>query len=179
MVVKELKMARCSGLPCAKLVFRPTLSLIYIQFAKQSGLMFAKSSEAPSFGVQADTPDSPSSQEKIMIVDDESQIAKLYSLILSSAGFTISHLEFDGQEAISRLRKGADIDLVIIDQRMPNMDGLSATRIMKELKPNLKFIMVSAYELPPSEKQIFHAVLTKPVSSRTLVKTVREVLSNN
>ena len=118
-------------------------------------------------------------QKKIMIVDDETQIAKLYSLILSNAGFTISNLEFNGLDALTQIQKRDDIDLVIIDQRMPNMDGLTATKRMKELKPHLKVIMVTAYEVQNPEKRIFNAVLTKPVSSRTLVETVTLVLKSS
>ncbi len=118
-------------------------------------------------------------QKKIMIVDDETQIAKLYSLILSNAGFTISNLMFNGLDALTQIQKGDDVDLVIIDQRMPNMDGLTATKRMKELKPHLKVIMVTAYEIPNPEKRIFNAVLTKPVSSRTLVEAVSLVLKSS
>jgi CheY-like chemotaxis protein len=118
-------------------------------------------------------------QKKIMIVDDESQIAKLYSLILSNAGFTVSHLEFNGADALARVQsQDSNIDLVIIDQRMPNMDGLTATKLMKELKPDLKVIMVTAYEIPNAEKRLFNAVLTKPASSRSLIDTVARVLKD-
>ncbi len=115
-------------------------------------------------------------KKKIMIVDDESQIAKLYSLILSNAGFTVSHLEFDGTYALSRLQNGADIDLVIMDQMMPSMDGTTATKSIKPIKPDLTVVMVSVYEIPDNEKKMFDAVLTKPVSSKTFVDTVDAVL---
>jgi CheY-like chemotaxis protein len=115
-------------------------------------------------------------QRKIMIVDDETAIAKLYSLILSNAGFTVSHLESNGLDAVAKIKNSEDIDLVIIDQRMPKMDGLTATKKMKHVNPDLKVIMVTAYEIPNPEKKAFNAVLTKPVSSRVLVDTVSSVL---
>jgi CheY-like chemotaxis protein len=142
-----------------------------------SDIGFASISGKDSFAAKDSSNTNREAQKnKIMIVDDESQIAKLYSLILSNAGFTVSHLEFDGSNALSRLQNGADIELMIIDQRMPNMDGTTATKMIKGIRPNLKVIMVSAYEIPEADKSIFEAVLTKPVSSKALVDTVTAIL---
>ncbi|MHB1909250.1 MAG: response regulator [Nitrososphaerales archaeon] len=123
---------------------------------------------------RADTPTTLAST-KIMIVDDEPQIAKLYSMILSSAGFTISALEYDGSDALEKIRQNADVDLLIMDLRMPKMDGLTAAKRIKELNPRLKIIMVTAYDVPEEDASVFNAVLTKPVSSSALVSTVRRV----
>jgi CheY-like chemotaxis protein len=115
--------------------------------------------------------------KKIMIADDETQIAKLYSLILSNLGFTVSNLEFDGEAAVERVSKDKDLDLMIIDQRMPKMDGTAATRKIKEMKPDMKVIMVTAYEIAESDRSLFDAILTKPISSKALADTVTSVLS--
>jgi CheY-like chemotaxis protein len=143
-----------------------------------SQIRFAAISEKPDLAVGSPLDSSKARflKRKIMIVDDESQIAKLYSLILSNSGFTVSYLEYDGTYALKRLQNGAVIDLVIMDQRMPNMDGTTATKLLKEIKPDLKVIMVSAYEIPDAEKRMFDTVLTKPVSSKTLVDTAAAVL---
>lgn len=117
------------------------------------------------------------SLKKIMIVDDEDQIAKLYSLILSNHGFTVSDLEYDGSAAVERVSKDGDVDLLIIDQRMPKMDGTTATRKIKQMKPEIKVIMVTAYDISESDRSIFDSVLTKPISSRTLSEAVTSVLS--
>jgi CheY-like chemotaxis protein len=114
--------------------------------------------------------------KKILIVDDESQIAKLYSLILSNLGFTVSDLEFDGEAAVDRVSQDRDIDLMIIDQRMPKLDGTAATRRIRELKPSIKVIMVTAYEIVEQDKGLFDAILTKPISSKLLADTVSAVL---
>jgi CheY-like chemotaxis protein len=117
--------------------------------------------------------------KKIMIVDDEEQIAKLYSLILSNIGFTVSDLEYDGSAAVDRIAADKDIDLLIVDQRMPKMDGTTATRKIKEMLPKVKVIMATAYDIPEQDRGIFDAVLTKPISSKSLTETVTAVLSKN
>jgi CheY-like chemotaxis protein len=121
--------------------------------------------------------DSKLALKKIMIVDDEAQIAKLYSLILSNLGFTVSDLEFDGSAAVERISRDKDIDLIVIDQRMPKLDGTSATRKIKSMKPEVKVIMVTAYEIQEQDRALFDEILTKPISSKALAEAVTKVLS--
>ena len=174
----KLKQVKSVGL---QLVFENTIEppTIFVNYSRLSA-RFRASNPSGFYGPERDNSSIGNLlQKKIMIVDDETQIAKLYSLILSNAGFTVSHLEFNGVDALARIEKRDEIDLVIIDQRMPNMDGLTATKRMKALEPRLKVIMVTAYEIPNPEKKMFNAVLTKPVSSKTLLDTVSLVLKSS
>jgi CheY-like chemotaxis protein len=58
----------------------------------------------------------------ILLVEDEIQLQKAYSIILSSAGHTVQEAN-DGQEALNKL-KAFHPDLILLDISMPNMDGL-------------------------------------------------------
>jgi CheY-like chemotaxis protein len=151
-----------------------------------SGGVFDYAGIGKSFILASVSPDSKRSgpsiepklaMKKIMIVDDEAQIAKLYSLILSNMGFTVSNLEFDGVAAVDRISKDRDIDLLIIDQRMPKLDGTTATKKIKEIKPEIRVVMVTAYEITESDRYLFDAILTKPISSKSLADTVTAILS--
>ncbi len=140
------------------------------------GKAFTLAASSPDDKLRVPALDSKLAQKRIMIVDDERQIAKLYSLILSNLGFTVSGLEYDGAAAVNRISKDRDVDLLIIDQRMPELDGTSATRKIKKINPDIKAIMVTAYEIPDSDREIFEAVLTKPISSKSLADVVTKVL---
>jgi CheY-like chemotaxis protein len=156
------------------IVFTPPGGIFDYQSLEKSFIFAASSPDDKRKGPALD---SKLAQKRIMVVDDETQIAKLYSLILSNLGFTVSDLEYDGAAAVDRISKDRDVDLLIIDQRMPEMDGTSATRRIKEINPDIKAIMVTAYEIPDSDREMFDAILTKPISSKSLVDVVTKVLS--
>ncbi len=117
-------------------------------------------------------------QKHIMIVDDEPDIRRLFSLILENAGFVVSHTAPDGLAAVHTLERERDVDLLIIDQRMPVMDGIKASKEIKHILPNLKIVMVTAYDVPKEDLPMFRAVLLKPVSSQKLVQTISEALKD-
>ncbi|MHB8701278.1 MAG: response regulator [Nitrososphaerales archaeon] len=108
-----------------------------------------------------------------MIVDDEKRIVSLYSSILSSAGHQIKQVANDGLEALEALKKDEDVDIIIMDQKMPRMDGLEASDKIKEIKPGVKIIMISAYEIPRTNRGMFNLILEKPVSKNQLLEAIR------
>ncbi len=82
----------------------------------------------------------------ILIVDDEHFIHDLYRNILDTSGKHVVIADaYDGVEAIE-VYKGSDPkpDIVIMDHRMPEMDGLEGTKALLELDPNVKVIFASA-----------------------------------
>ncbi len=109
---------------------------------------------------------------RIMCVDDDREITDLYSLIFNKYGYSVSHVAYDGLEAIKIIEEDDDIDILIIDQRMPKIDGISAAAKIRSLKPNLKIIVVSAYDQPEFEKDSFDAILTKPISMKELIDVI-------
>ncbi|OYO29079.1 response regulator [Janthinobacterium sp. PC23-8] len=75
----------------------------------------------------------------IMIVDDSISIRQVVGIALKGAGYDVIEGR-DGQDALSKL-KGQKIHLVISDVNMPNMDGISFVKALKQL-PNYKFTPV-------------------------------------
>ncbi|MFW3146030.1 MAG: response regulator [Thermoplasmatota archaeon] len=81
----------------------------------------------------------------MLIIDDEPFIHQLYRDVLEFNGFHIIAEAFDGQEAIEVYSElGNKPDVVIMDHRMPNKDGVEATIKIKEMDPNAKIIFASA-----------------------------------
>jgi DNA-binding response OmpR family regulator len=81
---------------------------------------------------------------KILIVDDDPNILRLYKEELEEEGYTIVTAS-NGQEAIERFEQ-EDPDLVTLDILLPDIDGIKLLRQMKEKKPRLPIIMSTAYD---------------------------------
>jgi len=81
---------------------------------------------------------------KILIVDDDQNILRLYKEELEDEGYIIVTAS-NGQEAIERFEK-EDPDLVTLDILLPDIDGIKLLRQMKEKKPRLPIIMSTAYD---------------------------------
>jgi DNA-binding response OmpR family regulator len=81
---------------------------------------------------------------KILIVDDDQNILRLYKEELEEDGYIIVTAS-NGQEALERFEK-EDPDLVTLDILLPDVDGIKLLRQMKEKKPRLPIIMSTAYD---------------------------------
>ncbi|MEJ2250445.1 MAG: response regulator transcription factor [Candidatus Lokiarchaeota archaeon] len=83
--------------------------------------------------------------KKVFVVDDEKDVLILYKKYLELAGFSVIDTATNGKEALDKLSKIEEKpDLIIMDYKMPIMNGIVATRKIKKLYPNSKIIMVSA-----------------------------------
>ncbi len=82
---------------------------------------------------------------RIMIVEDMRNLQSLYSSFLEGHGYSVAWSAYDGLEAI-QMYDAADPkpDVIIMDYRMPKMDGLSATKEILKKNGNQKIIFASA-----------------------------------
>jgi DNA-binding NtrC family response regulator len=76
-------------------------------------------------------------------VDDEPEFIETLGKRLARRGLTVS-LAFSGQEALDFLA-GNDVDVVVLDVKMPGMDGIEALQKIKALKPGLEVVMLTAH----------------------------------
>lgn len=81
---------------------------------------------------------------KILIVDDDTHILKLYKLELEEEGYDVTTAG-SGKEAMEKFEQG-EFDLVTLDILMPDVDGITLLRKMKEMKPRMPIIMSTAYD---------------------------------
>jgi two-component system, cell cycle response regulator DivK len=80
----------------------------------------------------------------IIIAEDNEMNYYLMQAMLSGLGLNILHA-WDGSEVFDMCKKNSEIDLVLMDIKMPVMDGFEATRNIKKMRPDLPVIAQTAY----------------------------------
>lgn len=83
------------------------------------------------------------SKRKILVVDDEESIRELYREELEEEGYEVV-VASNGFEAIEKV-KATPVDIVVLDIKMPGMDGIKVLNEIKALKKDLPVILCSAY----------------------------------
>ena len=81
--------------------------------------------------------------KKILVVDDEANIRELFKEEFTEMGYAVTTVH-DGVQALSILET-EKFDLVTLDMRMPDMDGIETLRKMKERDSTLPIIICTAY----------------------------------
>ncbi|MFA7115335.1 MAG: response regulator [Candidatus Omnitrophota bacterium] len=115
----------------------------------------------------------------ILCIDDEENILQSFNRTLGMEGFKVL-LAGSGQEGLDILRK-EKIDLILCDQRMPEMSGFEVLRIAKEEYPEVLRIMLSGYSDFESlvktinEGEIYR-FLSKPWDTEELIKVITSAL---
>lgn len=87
-----------------------------------------------------------------------------------------------GTQAVEICRNNPDIDLILMDIKMPVMDGVTATKLIREFHPGLVIIAQTAYALEIEKEkygEIFDAYLTKPINASELRQVVNQYLVRN
>lgn len=112
---------------------------------------------------------------RILIIDDEPNIRETMQLALEAAGYTAGTAA-DGISGLEVFRNGEDWDLVLLDQRMPGMDGLEVLRRIRERKADAEVIMVTAFATVELAVDAMKAgaldFLRKPFTPEVLRQTV-------
>jgi CheY-like chemotaxis protein len=82
--------------------------------------------------------------KRILIIDDEENLRRMMQLTLEAAGYE-SGAAGDGRQGLTLYADGSSWDAVLLDQRMPGMDGMETLARIKERRPEARVIMVTAY----------------------------------
>ena len=114
----------------------------------------------------------------VLIVDDELFIVELYRDILQLRGYKVVGTAFDGEEAVKKYTTSQDKpDVIIMDHRMPVMNGVDATKEILRMNPKQKVIFVSADVLVGKEARDAGAIdfLPKPFRMDDLIDKMKQV----
>lgn len=82
--------------------------------------------------------------KRVLIIDDEENIRRVTRLTLQAAGYEVGEAA-DGERGLDAFGNGSTWDAVLLDQRMPGMDGLETLRHINERDPSARVIMATAY----------------------------------
>jgi DNA-binding response OmpR family regulator len=83
-------------------------------------------------------------KKRILVVDDEDHIRRVMRMTLEAAGYEVGEAA-DGPRGLEAFGDGSTWDAVLLDQRMPGMDGLETLRRLKQRQANARVIMITAY----------------------------------
>jgi CheY-like chemotaxis protein len=134
-----------------------------------------------------------STHDRILLVDDESDITTVFTLGLEDNGYRVDAFN-DPLLALSDFKKGS-YDLALIDYKMPNMNGLELHRKIRKIDEKVKVCFITAFELYHEElKKKFQSSLNaspqfkqdvdvkcfiqKPIDIDELVQRIKEELNS-
>lgn len=117
---------------------------------------------------------------KLMVVDDEQIVIEAVKFIVEKEipNVELIHTARSGREAIEKARIQRP-DIVLMDIRMPGVNGLEAVQEIKKIHKNIKFVIVSAYEYFEFAKQAVELevkdYLLKPVNKARLIEVINRL----
>lgn len=116
--------------------------------------------------------------QKILIVDDDKDFRAIVKEILIDEEFSAAEAS-NGLTAVE-IFKNSPIDAVLLDLRMPHMDGIETMRELRKINPHIPVIVLTAFgDIPTAVeavKQGAYDFITKPPEFDNLIATIKEVV---
>ncbi len=118
---------------------------------------------------------------KTLLIAEDDQFSFMYlKEVLSGTKIKIVHVE-NGLRAFSECLKNPEISVVLMDIKMPVVNGLESTRLIKKYKPSITVIAQTAFAMPEDKQRCLNAgcddYLTKPVIPEELFMKLINVFS--
>jgi len=115
----------------------------------------------------------------VLIVDDEPIVREAIRDWLVDAGYDVAIAE-SGEEALEIIAR-RDFGVMVVDLRLPGMTGLKVLKEVKERRPAMKSIVITAYPTPETAAEAEHlgalGFLVKPVAPDELERLIKEALA--
>lgn len=132
-----------------------------------------------SDGIYSPAEDYNWSGKKILIVEDDLNSVKFLKELLRKSGIYVIHAS-NGREAVELFRSDPTIHVVLMDIQLPVLDGLEATKLIKEIKNDVPVIAQTAYAMSGDKEKMKKAgcddYVSKPLNSRQLQAVINHFL---
>ena len=119
-------------------------------------------------------------RKKILVVDDDKKNRYLVSFLLEKEGFEVV-IATNGLEGIEAAKK-QQVDLIIMDIKMPKMDGYEATRRIRRLKKykSIPIIALTSYAMREDKERVMKAgctvYMSKPITPEIFTEEIKKFL---
>ncbi len=115
---------------------------------------------------------------KIAIVEDDEGLCSLFSTLVKSLGYRVEFVAHNGAEIVRAVSEDSiQPDLIIMDYRMPVMNGMQAAKEILRVSPDIKIILATADDSVTLDANSAGILFVqKPFSIRLLAKTLEDAL---
>jgi PAS domain S-box-containing protein len=122
--------------------------------------------------------DVPKTKKPLVLVAEDDDLNLLYmDSVLEIIGCDRVHA-VNGAEAVDHCRTNPEISIVLMDMKMPVMNGVEATRLIREFKPDLPIVAITAYAMTGDERHFIEAggneYLAKPINKQKLLAILKK-----
>ncbi|MDP4208212.1 MAG: ATP-binding protein [Bacteroidota bacterium] len=119
-------------------------------------------------------------EKTILLVEDDINNHAYIEALLNGTKVKMVHA-WDGREAVDNVKLHSEISLVLMDIKLPLINGLEATRLIKQIRPQLPVIAQTAYALSRDREDAIEAgcddYFSKPIEKEKFMKTINSYLS--
>ncbi len=119
------------------------------------------------------------SDKKILLVEDEDANHIFIEAALRRTNVQLLWAK-DGREAVDMARKNPDLNMILMDIRLPELDGYEATRQIKAFNPKLPIVAQTAYVMSNEKGKVLQAgcddLITKPIRLKVLLSVCSKYL---
>ena len=116
----------------------------------------------------------------ILVIDDEKNVRNTIRMTLAKAGHEVEVAE-EGAEGLGKFGSGEGWDLILVDQRMPGMEGAAVIREARNRDPAARTVMITAFDTVELASEVIRSgatdFLRKPFSAETLRGAVAAALA--
>jgi DNA-binding NtrC family response regulator len=115
----------------------------------------------------------------VAVIEDEIDVLNLYQEVLENEGYTVFAYN-DPIEAINNIQQmPEEFGLVISDYRMPLINGFEVCAKLIDLNPELKVVIISAFDLMEEDRNPKFTFINKPITIAKLISVVNESFSKS
>ena len=129
--------------------------------------------------IESDTPLKNFNNKVILVVEDEENNFNYLLEVLSHTGAEVVHAE-NGLEAVAFCQSRNDIHIVLMDMQLPELNGIDATKAIREFNSDIPIIAQTAFAEPQDKEKAINAgcndYVSKPISRLLLLEKIEQYI---